>query len=85
MPFVWPPNRVKHFHRSGFGLKGGRGACTGAWDSASIIVVGTDEGLMAVAVNRTAIPYLKTCEQGLVNLQQGTITPLIIGEMDEPG
>ena len=145
------PTRQFNGFISGFGIKEGAFACTGAWDSANIIVVGTDEQLMALAVNRilalgggivvwgkkgmlaelalphyglfahepiediigkleritttvqglgcpfpnpllslrtltgSAIPYLRISEKGLVNLKHGTITPLIIGEMDEHG
>jgi len=36
----------------GFGLKSGAMACSAAWDSSDIIVVGTNDADMAVAVNR---------------------------------
>ena len=143
-------NKIHHFTGfiTGFGIKEGAFACTGAWDAASIIVIGADPRLMALAVNRikdlgggivvwgkreklaelalphyglfahepmeriiekvnritamvhglgcpfpnpllsirtltgAAIPYLRICEQGLVDLKEGNITPLIIGEMD---
>jgi len=110
----------------GFGLKSGAIACSAAWDTTDIIVVGTDDEDMATAVNRfhsmqggalvcedanilaelplrrfglisdltvedprklgvpfpepilslitltgAAIPYLRICEEGLVNLKDG--------------
>lgn len=36
----------------GFGLRSGAMACSAAWDAADIVVVGADEGDMALAVNR---------------------------------
>ena len=36
----------------GFGLKSGAFACSAAWDTSDIIVVGADENDMAMAVNR---------------------------------
>ena len=47
-------NQMRHFNGfiAGFGLKEGAFASTGAWDSANIIVIGTDARLMALAVNR---------------------------------
>ena len=38
----------------GFGLRKGAVACSAAWDSSDIIVVGADDGDMALAVNRIA-------------------------------
>ncbi len=38
----------------GFGLRRGAVACSAAWDSSDIIVVGADDGDMALAVNRIA-------------------------------
>lgn len=127
-----------------FGLGAGAMACSAAWDTADIIVVGADESDMAQALNRlkalnggvvvvnsgkvlaevalpilgiisylpmetlavgldgvnaaarglgvtfpdallslvtlttTAIPYLRICEQGLVNLKDGHPQPLIV-------
>jgi adenine deaminase len=128
-----------------FGLQKGAVACSAAWDTADIIVVGADNGDMALAVNRvkdlnggivvcvggevlaevalpilgvisdqpmeslaagldsvnatlldlgvtfpdallslvtltaSAIPYLRICEKGLVNLKDGKPKPLIVG------
>ena len=128
----------------GFGLKAGAMACSAAWDSSDIVVVGTNDEDMAEAVNRirahqggavicengeilaelplpifgimsdlpiediadrlkqirktaarlgvphpdplltlitltgAAIPYLRICEEGLVNLKDGRIRPLIV-------
>ena len=36
----------------GFGIRSGALACTAAWDTANIVVVGADEADMALAVNR---------------------------------
>ena len=129
----------------GFGLQSGAIACSAAWDTSDIIVVGADDADMAFAVNRirklqggtvacenkkilselplpvfgivsdlpletidrqfkdvakaakglgvsfpepmlslitltgSAIPYLRICEEGLVNLKNGTTLPLFIG------
>jgi len=126
----------------GFGLKSGAVACSGAWDTTDIVVVGVDDADMAGAVNRihalqggavvcdkgrvlaelplpvfgimsdlpiediarrlrdikkavtdlgvrhpdplltlialtcAAIPYLRICEEGLVNLKDGKTRPL---------
>jgi adenine deaminase len=128
----------------GFGLNTGAMACSAAWDSSDIVVVGTNDEDMATAVNRirahqggavlcengeilaelplpifgimsdlpiediasrlkqirttaaglgvphpdplltlitltgAAIPYLRICEEGLVNLKDGRIRPLIV-------
>jgi len=128
----------------GFGLKSGAMACSAAWDTTDIIVVGTDDADMAGAVNRihalqggavvidrgeilvelplpvfgimsdlpieeiarrlkhirktaaglgvrhpdplltlitltgAAIPYLRICEEGLVNLKDGKTLPLLV-------
>jgi adenine deaminase len=128
----------------GFGLKSGAFACSAAWDTSDIIIIGTDDGDMATAVNRihhlqgaalvcqdgkiiaelplpvfglvsdlemkdlvqqaetvaraarklgvpfpepllslatltgAAIPYLRICEEGLVNLKDGKTLPLFI-------
>jgi adenine deaminase len=128
----------------GFGLKSGAMACSAAWDTTDIIVVGTNDADMAGAVNRihalqggavvfekgeilvelplpvfgimsdrpieeiarrlkhirktaaglgvrhpdplltlitltgAAIPYLRICEEGLVNLKDGKTLPLLI-------
>jgi len=128
----------------GFGLKAGAMACSAAWDSSDIVVVGTNDADMAAAVNRirarqggailckdgeilaelplpifgimsdlpideiagklkrirkaaaglgvphpdplltlitltgAAIPYLRICEEGLVNLKDGRIRPLVV-------
>ena len=129
----------------GFGLQSGAIACSAAWDTSDIVVVGADDADMAFAVNRirklqggtvacenekilselplpvfgivsdlpletidrqfkevakaakglgvpfpepmlslitltgSAIPYLRICEEGLVNLKNGTTLPLFIG------
>lgn len=129
----------------GFGLKEGAMACSAAWDTSDIVVVGTDEGDMAAAVNRirslqggalvvkagrilaevplpvfgiastapmerlrrdlnalsgaarglgvpfpdpllslitltgAAIPFLRICEEGLVNLKDGQTVGLFVG------
>jgi adenine deaminase len=129
----------------GFGLKSGAIACSAAWDTSDIVVVGADDADMAFAVNRirslqggtvvcenekilselplrvfgilsdlplesidrkfkdvakaakdlgvpfpepmlslitltgAAIPYLRICEEGLVNLKNGATLPLFIG------
>ncbi len=129
----------------GFGLQSGAIACSAAWDTSDIIVVGADDADMAFAVNRirklqggtvvcknekilselplpvfgivsdlpletidrqfkdvakaakglgvpfpepmlslitltgSAIPYLRICEEGLVNLKNGTTLPLFVG------
>jgi adenine deaminase len=39
----------------GFGLKSGAMACSGAWDTTDIIVVGTNDTDMADAVNRSRV------------------------------
>jgi adenine deaminase len=128
----------------GFGLKSGAMACSAAWDTSDIIVIGVDDGDMAAAVNRitslqgasvvandgqilselplpifgmvsdlpmetiaqktqeitdavsklgvpfpdpfltlitltgAAIPYLRICEEGLVNLKDGKTVPLFV-------
>jgi adenine deaminase len=128
----------------GFGLKSGAMACSAAWDTSDIIVVGVDDADMATAVNRitslqggsvvandgqilselplpifgivsdlpmetiaqktqeitdavsklgvpfpdpfltlitltgAAIPYLRICEEGLVNLKDGKTVPLFV-------
>jgi adenine deaminase len=129
----------------GFGLKAGAIACSAAWDTSDIVVVGADDGDMASAVNRVqslqggavvchgaevaaeiplpvfglagtqpvaqiaaaldkvtraarrlgvgfpdpllslitltgaAIPYLRICEEGLVNLKDGRTLGLFVG------
>ncbi len=133
---------------TGFGLKSGAMACSAAWDSSCIIVIGVNESDMAMAVNRihrlkggivicenneiigelalpvfgiiselpiediaehmekiktiikrlgvnssdplltlialtgAAIPYLRICEVGLVNLKDGKILKLFPDEKD---
>jgi adenine deaminase len=128
----------------GLGLKSGAMACSAAWDTSDIIVVGADDGDLALAVNRihdlqggaivvdngnivtelpmpifgavsdlpmveiarkneaikktvaklgisfpdplltlitltgAAIPYLRICEEGLVNLKHGRTLPLFV-------
>jgi adenine deaminase len=128
----------------GFGLKSGAMACSAAWDTSDIIVIGADDADMAAAVNRikslqggsvvckngrilselplpifgivsdlpmetiaqktqeitdtvsklgvsfpdpfltlitltgAAIPYLRICEEGLVNLKNGKTLPLFM-------
>jgi len=128
----------------GFGLKNGAMACSSAWDTADIVVVGENEADMAAAVNRVhalqggivlcaggavlaeiplpifglmsdlpvpeiarrlremtaqaralgfpfadphktlspltgaAIPFLRLCEQGLVDIKQGRVVPLFV-------
>jgi adenine deaminase len=128
----------------GFGLQSGAMACSAAWDTSDIVVIGADDADMAFAVNRirklqggavvcknekilselplpvfglvsdlqletidlkfkdvakaakvlgvpfpkpmlslitltgAAIPYLRICEEGLVNLKNGTTLPLFI-------
>lgn len=130
----------------GFGIKSGAIACSAAWDTTDIIVVGSDDGDMATAVNRirrlqggavvcqdgnilaelplplygivtdlkiedlvqrlenvtraaqnqgipfpepvlslitltgAAIPYLRICEEGLVNLKDGKAVPLFMDQ-----
>ena len=137
------PGKMYNALVKGFGLKTGAMACSAAWDSSDIVVVGTNDEDMAAAVNRirahqggavicdngdilaelplpifgimsdlpieeiadrlklirktaarlgvphpdplltlitltgAAIPYLRICEQGLVNLKDGQIRPLI--------
>ena len=129
----------------GFGLRSGAMACSAAWDTSDVIVVGADDADMALAVNRiqdlqggavvcsggavqaelalpvfgflsespmeilaqemetikqaasdlgvafpdpflslvaltgAAIPYLRICEEGLVNLKDGKTLELIVG------
>jgi adenine deaminase len=118
---------------SGFGLKAGALACSAAWDSTDVVVVGTNEADMALAVNRirslqggavvaragsvvaelplediarklaqlksvlkelgvvfpdpllslatltsAAIPYLRICEEGLVNIKDGKARDLFV-------
>jgi adenine deaminase len=131
----------------GFGLKFGAMACSAAWDTSDIIVIGADDADMAAAVNRikslqggsvvcnhgqilselplpifgivsdlpmetiaqktqeitdavsklgvpfpdpfltlitltgAAIPYLRICEEGLVNLKDGKTVPLFIDSL----
>ena len=138
------PGRMQVGLIRGFGLKSGAMACSAAWDSSDIIVVGADDRDMAAAVNRihvlqggavacqngeilaelplpifgimsdlpietivlcleeikgavsrlgvkfpdplltlitltgSAIPYLRICEEGLVNLKDGKTMGLVI-------
>lgn len=138
------PGRIFVGFITGFGLKSGALASSAAWDCADIVVVGTDEADMALAVNRirelqggvvytaggrvllelalpvfgllssasiahvveavralnqtlnargvpftdplltlntltgAAIPYLRICEQGLVNLKDGNLNSLFV-------
>jgi len=53
---------------SGFGLKAGALACSAAWDSTDIVVVGTDEADMAVAVNR-----IRSLQGGAVITHAGSV------------
>jgi len=52
----------------GFGLTSGAVACSAAWDTSDIVVVGTDDGDMACAVNR-----LRTLQGGAVLCDKGTV------------
>ena len=138
------PGKINVGLIKGFGLKSGAMACSAAWDSSSIIVVGANDADMAGAVNRiralqggavvcengeiqaelplpifgimsdlpietiarrlrkiksavsdlgvtfpdplltlitltgAAIPYLRICEEGLVNLKDGKIVALVV-------
>jgi adenine deaminase len=138
------PGRLFAGLLKGFGLKSGAMACSAAWDSTDLIVAGTDDGDMAIAVNRirklqggavvckdghilaelplplfglisdqalkdliqqfedvsraarslgipfpepvlslitltgAAIPYLRICEEGLVNLKDGKTLSLFV-------
>ena len=55
----------------GLGLKSGAFACSAAWDTSDIIVVGADDGDMAIAVNR--IRELQggaiVCEKGIIQAE----------------
>lgn len=53
---------------NGFGLKSGAMACSAAWDTADIIVVGADEADMATCVNR-----IHELNGGVVICKQGKI------------
>jgi len=52
----------------GFGLKSGAMACSAAWDTSDIIVVGSNDDDMAAAVNR-----IRTLQGGAVVCQNGEI------------
>jgi adenine deaminase len=52
----------------GFGLTSGAVACSAAWDTSDIVVVGTDENDMACAVNR-----LRTLQGGAVLCDKGRV------------
>jgi len=52
----------------GFGLTSGAVACSAAWDTSDIVVVGTDDGDMACAVNR-----LRTLQGGAVLCDNGRV------------
>ena len=52
----------------GFGLTSGAVACSAAWDTSDIVVVGTDDGDMAAAVNR-----LRTLRGGAVLCDKGRV------------
>jgi adenine deaminase len=52
----------------GFGMKSGALACSAAWDTTDIIVVGSDESDMALAVNR-----IRELQGGAVICKQGNI------------
>jgi len=52
----------------GFGLKSGAMACSAAWDSTAIIVVGVSDTDMALAVNR-----IRALKGGVVVCQDGRI------------
>jgi adenine deaminase len=52
----------------GFGIKQGALACSAAWDTSDILVVGTQETDMALAVNR-----IKTLQGGAVVCNEGRI------------
>jgi adenine deaminase len=52
----------------GFGLTSGAVACSAAWDTSDIVVVGTDDGDMALAVNR-----LRTLQGGAVLCDKGMV------------
>ncbi len=52
----------------GFGMKAGAIACSAAWDTTDIIVVGSDDGDMATAVNR-----IGSLQGGAVVCQDGNI------------
>jgi adenine deaminase len=53
---------------SGFGLKAGALACSAAWDSTDVVVVGTDEADMALAVNR-----IRSLQGGTVVTRAGAV------------
>ena len=140
------PGKIFNGLIKGFGLKSGAMACSAAWDTSDIIVVGADDGDMACATNRihtlqggavvcdkgrilielplpvfgimsdfpmeditrrlkeikkavsdlgvrhpdplltlitltgAAIPYLRICEEGLVNLKDGKTRSLIVNQ-----
>jgi len=70
----------------GFGIRKGSFACSAAWDSWDIIVVGADEKDMALAVNR-----IRELQGGLIVCEDGKITaelPLpvfgILSDLDMP-
>jgi len=52
----------------GFGLRSGAMASSAAWDTANLIVVGADDGDMALCINR-----IRELQGGLVVAQAGTI------------
>jgi adenine deaminase len=52
----------------GFGLTSGAVACSAAWDTSDIVVVGTDDNDMACAVNR-----LRTLQGGAVLCDKGRV------------
>jgi adenine deaminase len=60
---------------SGFGLKAGALACSAAWDSTDVVVVGTDEADMALAVNR-----IRSLQGGAVVARAG----LVVAELPLP-
>jgi adenine deaminase len=59
----------------GFGLASGALACSAAWDTSDIVVVGTDDGDMAAAVNR-----LRKLQGGAVLCDKG----LVLAEIPMP-
>jgi adenine deaminase len=59
----------------GFGLTSGAAACSAAWDTSDIVVVGTDDADMAAAVNR-----LRTLQGGAVLCDKG----LVLAEIPMP-
>ncbi len=62
------PGKIFNGLIKGFGLKSGAMACSAAWDTSDIIVVGAGDGDMAVAVNR-----IRALQGGAVICAKGEI------------